>query len=81
MPSIATQFAAALATVQRPGDFCVAGRMDLMTVVLHEMGHVAGYSDVSTQSHPNNLMDLTLGVGVRRIADLDVFFANGSVQL
>ncbi len=53
-----------------------AGRMDLMTVVLHEMGHVAGYSDVNTQSNPNNLMDATLGVGVRRTAGLDVLFAN-----
>jgi hypothetical protein len=43
--------------------------------VLHEMGHVAGWGDISTASHPNNLMDGTLVPGVRRVAALDAVFA------
>jgi hypothetical protein len=58
----------------RPGS-AAAGHMDLLTVVLHEMGHVAGRGDVNTASHPNNLMDLTLTAGVRRVAALDAVFA------
>ena len=42
------------------------GHMDLLTVVLHEMGHIAGWGDVNTAGRPNNLMDATLAPGVRR---------------
>jgi hypothetical protein len=51
------------------------GHMDLLTVVLHEMGHIAGWGDVNTVGHPNNLMDATLAPGVRRVAALDAVFA------
>jgi hypothetical protein len=51
--------------------------MDLLATVLHEMGHLTGRSDVSPQAHPNNLMDLTLPIGVRRTDGLDAVFARG----
>jgi hypothetical protein len=54
-----------------------AGHMDLLTTVLHEMGHLTGLGDVSPQAHPNNLMDLTLPTGVRRTDGLDAVFARG----
>ena len=54
-----------------------AGRMDLLTVVLHEMGHLAGRRDVSTAGHPNALMDATLAPGLRRADALDAVFAGG----
>jgi large repetitive protein len=54
-----------------------AGHMDLLTVVLHEMGHVAGFGDLSTVGHPNNLMDATLAPGLRRTDALDAIFAKG----
>ena len=38
--------------------------IDLLTVVEHELGHVAGYDDLDALA--NNLMSGTLGVGVRR---------------
>jgi hypothetical protein len=44
------------------------GRMDLLTVVEHELGHVLGLSDVDAQAVPHDLMTLTLATGVRRIA-------------
>lgn len=55
-----------------------SGHMDLETVVLHEMGHVAGFGDVDSQTHPNYLMDLTLPPGVRRIDALDAIFGGRS---
>jgi hypothetical protein len=44
------------------------GRMDLLTVVEHELGHVLGLSDVDSQAVPHDIMTLTLATGVRRIA-------------
>jgi hypothetical protein len=37
--------------------------MDLLTVVMHEMGHVLGYTD--TTNDPGNVMNSTLDAGVR----------------
>lgn len=42
-------------------------RMDLLTVVLHEMGHVLGYSDQPAQRHHTTLMTETLPTGTRRL--------------
>ena len=43
------------------------GRMDLLTVVMHELGHVLGFKDLD----PNvqNLMSGTLDAGERRLND------------
>ncbi len=41
-------------------------RIDLLTVVEHELGHLAGFDDVDALS--NNVMDGVLGTGVRRSA-------------
>jgi len=60
-------------------DSPAAGHMDLLTTVLHEMGHLAGFGDVSPQAHPNNLMDTTLPTGVRRTDALDAIFTRGFV--
>jgi len=40
-----------------------AGKVDLLTVLEHEMGHVVGLSD---NAQAGDLMDITLGLGVRR---------------
>ena len=50
--------------------------MDLLTVVEHELGHVAGLGDLD--SSPYDLMSDTLTKGVRRkvgVADIDAVFA------
>jgi hypothetical protein len=44
-----------------------AGRMDLLTVVAHEMGHLLGLPDVPEAQAPGDLMDQTLEPGVRRL--------------
>jgi hypothetical protein len=43
------------------------GRMDLLTVVEHELGHVLGLSDLDPQAVPHSLMTQTLDTGVRRL--------------
>jgi hypothetical protein len=42
-------------------------RMDLLTVVEHELGHVLGLSDLDPQAVPHDLLTTTLGLGVRRL--------------
>jgi hypothetical protein len=52
------------------------GRMDLLTVVEHELGHVLGLSDLDPQAVPHDLLTQTLATGVRRLPD-----ASFSVQV
>jgi len=58
--------------VARPGSVAY-GRVDLLTTVLHEMGHVLGYGDqAATNQAQTTLMTETLPVGARRLpSDLD----------
>jgi hypothetical protein len=57
-----------------PGS-AAAGKMDLLTVVLHEMGHLAGLPDLSNLTNPNSLMAESLGTGTRRVDALDAIFS------
>jgi hypothetical protein len=52
-----------------------AGRMDLLTVVLHELGHFMGHEDLNPDLYPDQLMSGTLAAGVRH-AVLDKVFAD-----
>ena len=52
-----------------------ASRMDLLTVVLHEMGHFDGWTELDPASYPDALKALTLGTGQRRTQDIDAVFA------
>ncbi len=49
-------------TMARPGS-AAANEVDLLTVLEHELGHVVGLSD---NNQAGDLMDITLGLGVRR---------------
>ena len=53
--------------------------MDLLTVVLHEMGHLAGQHDVAGSGTDGSLMSSLLAAGVRRTNALDAVFA-GSLR-
>ncbi len=66
------EFAAGVAPATSPA----AGREDLLTVVLHEMGHLAGLPDDGGTSAGDDLMGDVLGVGQRRTQALDAVFAN-----
>src|SRR5262249_51616304 len=43
------------------------GRMDLLTVVMHELGHVLGLEDLDLAEHNDDLMAEALVAGVRRL--------------
>lgn len=56
-----------------------SGRMDLLTVVMHELGHVLGFDHDTGHAVSTGLMTESLGPGVRRVLDnsaLDEFFGN-----
>ncbi len=57
------------------------GRVDLLTVLLHELGHQLGGGDLDILSNPENLMAESLTTGKRRLPndDLDALFANGEL--
>lgn len=49
-----------------------AGRMDLLSVVIHELGHILGFDDLRDSSNFNDVMYHTLDVGVRRVKYLPI---------
>jgi hypothetical protein len=68
--------AAGTPLLARPGT-TAAGKMDLLTVVLHEMGHLAGRADVAASGHADDLMAEALAPGTRRVDALDTVFGEG----
>jgi hypothetical protein len=44
----------------------VETRIDLLTVVMHELGHILGYDDVISE-YSNDLMNSTLEAGARQL--------------
>jgi hypothetical protein len=54
-----------------------AGRMDLLTAVPHEMGHLAGLPDQPGTGRSDGLMTDVLAPGVRHTEALDAVFARG----
>jgi hypothetical protein len=42
-------------------------RIDLLTVLAHELGHLAGREDLDPATHAHDLMAATLGIGIRRM--------------
>jgi len=73
-----TAFVRVNGTLVAPAGSPAAGSMDLLTVVLHEMGHLAGLPDLNSPADANDLMADMLSPGVRRDA-LDEFFAQGGL--
>jgi hypothetical protein len=59
-----------------PAGSPAAGKMDLLTVVLHEMDHLAGRGDEDSATHAGDLMADLLPAGVRRTQALDAAFAS-----
>lgn len=51
-------------------DDVIGARMDLLTTVTHEIGHVLGYEDSYSQTDASDIMFGRLGVGERRSAGL-----------
>jgi hypothetical protein len=55
------------ATEARAAGGPAAGGYDLLTVVMHEMGHVLGLGDLDPAAVPHDLLTATLALGTRRL--------------
>jgi hypothetical protein len=65
-------------TLEARAGTAAEGRLDLLTVVAHELAHLAGLEDVDAQLHPHDLLADNLPVGVRRTTRaLDTLFEGG----
>jgi hypothetical protein len=51
----------------RASDDRAAHGVDLLTVVLHEFGHLLGLEDLSADALAEDLMQARLGIGIRRL--------------
>lgn len=54
-------------TANEPSD--AYGDMDLLTVVMHELGHVFGYDDIYAEDNETEIMSATLDEGVRYLPE------------
>jgi hypothetical protein len=52
---------------RRQGDKRVRGRMDLLSVIAHELGHLVGLDDDHNAGHAADVMADSLAVGTRRM--------------
>ena len=60
-------------------DSSALGRIDLLTVILHELGHHLGGEDLDVETYPDHFLADRLSPGQRRLPkpeDLDLLFAN-----
>ena len=58
------------------------GRVDLLSVILHEMGHQLGLSDLNPATDPHNMMTGIYNPGQRRLPDssvVDFLFGRGDL--
>ncbi|MCL4206778.1 MAG: choice-of-anchor D domain-containing protein [Pirellulaceae bacterium] len=60
---VRTARTSSLALSTRPA----GGRMDMLTVLMHELGHLLGFEDLDPADDPDHIMAGTLSPGIRRI--------------
>jgi hypothetical protein len=53
--------------LEAPSGSPAAGRMDLLTAVVHEEGHALGLPDLNPSLYPDDVMTGTLSPGIRRL--------------
>lgn len=55
--------------LQATGDSPAVGRVDLLTVIMHEMGHLLGLPEASGQESSHDIMSEVLDLSTRRLPD------------
>ena len=68
-PQTDVEFATSVATteLQATAGSAAFGHIDLLTVVMHELGHELGLTDLSTVTAPHSLMTESITTGIRRL--------------
>ena len=56
------------------------GKVDLLTVLAHEYGHVLGHADESISDADHGLLDAALATGTRRLSLKPILEHNNSVS-
>lgn len=78
-PADDSEFGVAVAPHElKANNGAAAGRIDLLSVLMHEFGHVLGLGDLDASRAPHDLMTESLGAGIRRSLDassLDAYFS------
>ena len=83
-PDDSSEFSTLSALTERTanGNSHAVGDIDLLTVVVHEMGHVLGLADLDPVSNPHDLMAAVLPTGVRRTPEsVNAVTSAGSTDL
>jgi len=83
-PDDSSEFSTLSALTERTanGNSHAVGDIDLLTVVIHEMGHVLGRVDLDPASNPHDLMSDVLPTGVRRTPEsVNAVTSTGSADL
>jgi hypothetical protein len=62
-----SEFNEYLGTLQAAPSSPALGDMDLLTVVMHELGHILGFEDLSSKQYSQDLMSATLDAGIRKL--------------
>jgi hypothetical protein len=80
-PGQDNEFSKVGSTLRADAGSAAAGHMDLLTVLLHELGHFNGWTELDPVANPDDLMALTLGTGTRRLQALDSVFADKAAAI
>jgi hypothetical protein len=70
-PLLDEEFSFISATELAASSSAALGRVDLLTVVMHELGHILGHGDLDSAHSNGDLMTGSLGLGIRRLPAAD----------
>ncbi len=79
-PLIDEEFTATTGSELITNDSTVSDQVDLLTVVMHELGHILGYGDLDADTNPHELMTANLSQGIRRLPKSNAVAANDSAE-
>lgn len=77
-PGNDAEFGSVVTAAERSGS---TDGYDLLTVIMHEMGHTIGLDSLDASLAPSDLMTATLGTGTRRVPAAQSWTADAAVNL